>query len=354
MHSFGSSRTRSLALATSLAVMLLGVPAKGHVGVPLKNFATVTVDGVMSFGEYDSGSCVGPNNRTFGGKTYTFTICESNDEVNDYYAVTINDMTHDTSGFSGDNLAIFFDNTHDGVPEPCATGTDDHVFAGAVAPHDLGDGWICRGADGFLQIGGDSAFDGDLAIAFDPDTGYTWEFSHPLNTGQSDDYALETGDTVGFCFTYDDVSNGANPHGFGEIQFPDGCFVAAAGGSLEQFGDVRKVTRLEDQLERLLDKLKDMVATEWPTCPHCPFVFNKLRDARILVERVASAPRTRGNSNMLRGAHGMAGAFINELSARHSRLGLDSRTVEALIAQARSIQNDINVILGDATLGVPR
>src|SRR5687767_2578607 len=142
MNWFQSSRTRLLTLTTSLAVMLLGVPAKGHVGTPLKNYATATVDGVMSPGEYDSSSCTDPTTRTFGSKTYTFTICESNDEVNDYYAITIDDMTHDTSGFSGDNLALFFDNAHDGVPEPCATGTEDHVFAGAVAPHDLGDGWI--------------------------------------------------------------------------------------------------------------------------------------------------------------------------------------------------------------------
>ena len=116
MSAMLSRRARLLVLAMGVA-LLPSLPAGGHSGDVLRHFAHVTVDGVISPGEYAATSCTGPIAQTAGATTYTLDICESNDDVNDYYAVTINDVTHDVGG--GDLLNIFFDNAHDGVVEPC-------------------------------------------------------------------------------------------------------------------------------------------------------------------------------------------------------------------------------------------
>ena len=135
MSAILSRRFRLPLLAISVA-LLPSLPAGGHSGDVLSHFAHVTVDGVMSPGEYAASSCTGPIAQKAGAITYTFNVCESNDEKNDYYAVTINDLTHDVT--IGDTANIFFDNGHDGVVEPCQSGAEDWLFMDANAGHATG------------------------------------------------------------------------------------------------------------------------------------------------------------------------------------------------------------------------
>lgn len=102
------------------------------------------------------------------------------------------------------------------------------------------------------------------------------DFSHPLDPGDTDDYSLAIHDKVGWCLTYDDSSNAPpnNPgFAFGELQYPAGCFVDfsnSTGGLVRVdttlFGDITKLSELDELLEKLRDKLKDIVAV----CKFCP------------------------------------------------------------------------------------
>jgi hypothetical protein len=353
MSAMLSRRVRLLVLATGVALWP-SLPAGGHSGDVLAHFAHVTVDGVMSPGEYTGNSCTGPLNQTAGAVTYTFTVCEANDETNDYYAVTINDMTHDVGG--GDLLNIFFDNAHDGVVEPCQSGTEDWLSMDADALA-LGDGYYCNTGDG-MTFAGDPVFNGDLAVTFTPGVGYTFEFSHPLTSGDALDYALVTGDSVGFCFAYDDQSNPANTSAFGELQYPAGCLSQAFKGNATLYGDVRKLNEFDEALMAILAKLIAVMTKPGPppTCLTCPPFILKLEQVEKILERVLSenAPNSPDNLRRLSAALGNLGAFINQIEASRNKLGRGGETADRLIAQARDIQRDIQALLGKLAQREPR
>jgi hypothetical protein len=344
MSTMLSRRVRLFVLATGVA-LLPSLPAGGHSGDILAHFAHVTVDGVMSPGEYTGASCTGPINQTAGAVTYTFTICEANDDANDYYAVTINDVTHDVGG--GDLLNIFFDNAHDSAVEPCASGTDDWLFMDADALA-LGDGNYCNPGSG-MQFTGDAIFNGDLAVTFKEGVGYTFEFSHPLTSGDPLDYALAIGDTVGFCFAYDDSSNSANTSAFGELQYPAGCLSQAFKGNTTLYGDVRKLNEVDEAVMAILAKLRAVLTQPGPppSCLRCPPFSLKLEQAEKILERLLSPnPLNSPDVRRLNAAIGDLGAFINEVEASRSKLGRDGATADRLIAQAREIQRDLQALVG--------
>src|SRR5215212_8798887 len=61
----------------------------------LANYGTATVDGVVAdgeYGEYGEG-CLAAPGQSVGGTTYHFTVCATNDDVNNYYAFIIDDLT---------------------------------------------------------------------------------------------------------------------------------------------------------------------------------------------------------------------------------------------------------------------
>jgi hypothetical protein len=156
------------------------------------------------------------------------------------------------------------------------------------------------------------------------------------------------GDSVGFCFAYDDESNGANTSAFGEVQYPAGCLSQAFKGNAALYGDVRKLNQWDEALQAILAKLRAIKTKPGPpdvclTCP--PFVF-ELDQVERIVERSLSpnAPGSPDNVRMLHGAIGMLGAFINQLEAR-GRFGRDGGAVERVIAEARGIQRDIQAVL---------
>lgn len=253
-----------------LLALTLSAPAFAHSGDQLSEYGSAAVDGVISPKEYGD-SCIGPVTQPAppGGvqASYTFTICETNDTENDYYAVQIDDQTNGpvAGRDHDDSLSIFFDNAHDGVIAPgiegvCAPPNEDFIawfkltdsFPGFL---DLVYCDISPGAVAFLADGGgeDPAVqDGTASRAFTAGSGWVYEFSHPMNSGDDDDYSLDIHDKVGWCFTYDDGSNPTGTFPGGEPQYPAGCRSKAfSTGSSTGYGDVFKIDALDEALERL-------------------------------------------------------------------------------------------------------
>ena len=84
------------------------------------------------------------------------------------------------------------------------------------------------------------SIDGFGVRAFTAGVGQIYELSHPLASGDSDDYVLKVHDRVGWCLVYDDRSNFVQSVSvaLGDIQFPPGCFKKAASGDTSGYGDV--------------------------------------------------------------------------------------------------------------------
>jgi hypothetical protein len=268
----GAAATVSVFVLSIGLAFLAPAPAWSHSGDLLVGFGTATVDGVISGNEYDS--CVGPLGQTAGATTYTVTICETNDESNDYYAIGVNDFTNDRGG---DLLTLLFDDEHDGKVIPCEQGVDDLLGVDSVALA-LGDSNYCDVTPGGFQFTGDASFDGQAAVTFTGGVGYVYEMSHPLNSGDAKDYGLAIGDTVGWCLAYDDGSNPADSTAFGELQVPAGCVVDAAMAKTGTFGDVQKV----NEFWELLQELKGLV----DSCEPCP-----PRPKESLLDKVNQAVR---------------------------------------------------------------
>ena len=112
-----------LVIGVLLLALTLSAPAFAHSGDQLSEYGSAAVDGVISPKEYGD-SCIGPVTQPAppGGvqASYTFTICETNDTENDYYAVQIDDQTNGPVTPHDDSLSFFFDNAHDGAIVPGA------------------------------------------------------------------------------------------------------------------------------------------------------------------------------------------------------------------------------------------
>jgi hypothetical protein len=258
--------------------LLIATSAAAHTPDVLSEYGTAVIDGVISPGEYDDG-CVGPVTESAGPTGYQITVCEQNDEKNDYYAIQVGDLTNDT-GQLGDSPVLWFDNDHGGTVtmsgSGCTYGQPDEDQIGWEADVFV-DGFYCRAPEGFTGgLDFKLPFDGSAARKFVGGQGATYEFSHPLDSGDVDDYSLALHDTVGWCLTYNDESNSqpTNPgFAFGEIQYPHGCFVDFATqnrglvrGDASLDGDVYKQNALDEALEKVREKLKSLVAV----CKRCP------------------------------------------------------------------------------------
>jgi hypothetical protein len=216
------------ALAIVFAVVIVLTSSLPSVSALSENrlsaFGTATVDGVISAGEY--GSSIGPITlQTFTGN-YTFTIYETNDLQNDYYAFTINDTTYNPE----DRFTTYFDNQHDGFI-PQFTDPNLDIYEDAISV--TGDGTFSDRHYGYISgsfnAPADSIMNGFAAATFIPGQGYVFEMSHPLNSGDPWDYNLSIGSTVGWCFIYTDMDTVKS------IIYPVG---AVSNPSL--FGDVAK------------------------------------------------------------------------------------------------------------------
>ncbi|MCS7137541.1 MAG: hypothetical protein NZ941_04130, partial [Candidatus Caldarchaeum sp.] len=165
----------------------------------------------------------------------------TNDGSNDYYYFEINDLTQN----GNDRFYLLFDNAHDGAVAACGPGIPVEDAIGYVEPpprplpSPLIDVHYCgqpttdqppAGIDGSQHI--------TSALSFTPGVGYRFEFSHPLNSGDPQDYALSIGSTVGWCIYWRDADKPA-PN---IVEYPPDCYsVYATGGGASLYGHVVKV-----------------------------------------------------------------------------------------------------------------
>ena len=333
-------------------------PVWSHSDDVLSEFGTATVDGVISGGEYGD-SCIGPVSQTAGSTTYMFTFCETNDENNDYYAFIIDDLTDDPE--KEDSFLIFFDDEHDGAVAdgagrggcgPFGNPVEDFIgfFLGFFT-----DSFYCFVPPFSFGFTDTSSVDGNVVREF-TEEGWVYEFSHPLNSGDPEDYSLALGDTVGFCLTYDDGSNLTNSFAFGELQFPPGCFLDAAKSSTEKYGDVVKISELDELLDDLLEilaGLREEVAIAKlppPRCLTCPPNFlKKLDEALMLVMRAndAGPPEPPSSLNMLRVAIGQLQGFMHLVMAKSNEIDAlnGEGTASEWVEQANNIMDDIQAVI---------
>ena len=292
-----------LMLASAWMITLLSFSAsvaRAHQApVPdIKEFGTAVVDGVIEPGEYGSSCRTGTEQAA--GFTYVFTFCHTNDTVNNYYAFSINDGFHDDAD---DMLKIYIDNEHDGV---IATGTADAPcpFSGSGSVEDLitfqgaefRDEYYCQdgGDPPFLfYTNPDSVFHGTGARVFTDGVGTVYELSHPLDSGDPDDYALSPGDTIGYCVLYRDSKRD-------EIEFPAGCFeeIAVTATTTETFADIAVLGPLDDNLKKLLDVAQKLWVTRLPIpAPNATACVVCTRVLLPTLERAYDALTTQGRED---------------------------------------------------------
>jgi len=271
MRSTRANHGLGLGGMVALLILALGSQASAHTTGELSEYGTATVNGVIAPAEYEN-SCLS-GTQSAGATSYPITVCEQNTEQNDYYAVKVGDLTNDD-----DSVLLWFDNDHSGTVQTsgsqCTYGQPDEDSIGWFFGI-FYDGYHCQASDGWW-FGLDFTINGAGQKAFAPGQGWTFEFSHPLDSGDPDDYSLVPHDTIGWCLTYDDKSNSQpnNPgFAFGEIQFPPGCFVdfstqtkGLVRGDATLLADVFKENAFDELLEKLKEKLKGLVAG----CKFCP------------------------------------------------------------------------------------
>ncbi|HKM51295.1 MAG TPA: hypothetical protein VJZ75_08970 [Candidatus Bathyarchaeia archaeon] len=203
----------SILLLLLVSVLLIPYPhnnlplAKAGSGLTLSAWGTAIVDGIISPGEY--GSCITNSLPNVG---YAFRICETNDAANLYLAFEVADTTNNAQ----DSLYIYFDNNHSGVIAPCISGTTDEALAmnGAV-PGTFVDSNFCHSGATSMPVG--DAVQNGVGVRKMDGLGSVYEISHPLCSGNSQNFCLHFGDTVGWCLVYFDET--ANNGG----TFPNNC-----------------------------------------------------------------------------------------------------------------------------------
>jgi hypothetical protein len=202
---------RLLALSASLAA--IPWPAQAHApGVVLSGLGTATIDGQVSPGEWEAAGCTDlPVNVPEGGTT-PGSVCAMNDATTLYLLVRFAragadpgntaafelDSGHDGGIEAGDDVLLinpdvgFLDEVRTTAP-PCPTGA------------------LCGLLD--TSVGGTS----DGAGAFDNDGQFTtYEFAHPLDSGDANDFTLGPGDTIGFSLSIRLIG----PAGIADTDFP--------------------------------------------------------------------------------------------------------------------------------------
>ncbi|HMK84062.1 MAG TPA: hypothetical protein VK503_10120 [Candidatus Bathyarchaeia archaeon] len=203
----------SIILLILVSVLLIPYPhnplqlASAGSGPTLSAWGTAIVDGVISPGKY--GSCITNSLPNVG---YAFRFCETNDVVNLYLALEVADTTNNAH----DSFYIYFDNNHSGVIAPCISGTTDEalVMNGAVPGMFVDSNYCHSGTTSTVE---DDAVQNGVGIRKTGGLGSVYEISHPLCSGDSRDFCLHFGDTVGWCFAYFDET--ANNGG----SFPNNC-----------------------------------------------------------------------------------------------------------------------------------
>ena len=336
-------RSRACALAVG-SLLMLAPPAFAHSGDVLKGYGTATVDVKLSPGEYGN-SCIGPIKRTAGGKTYTFSVCEVNDATNTYWGISIDDA------FNYDAPALWFDNGHDGKIAPgvganqCASfpePVEDATSFSLVSTGVYADSYYCKADNiqfGFSDSSQTDGKGGCAPVGAALDTEFC-EFSKPLNSGDPDDFALKPGQTVGWCFTYDDKANPADPLGIGgELQYPPRCWLDKnttkdlLDGGAAKLGDVV----VDSGLNALVQAVRDKLAKVLLECRFCPPDPTRTLDGEV------RQTITRLNGQDGRGAIASLRAFERSVKA-FIRSGKLPSKAQSFVTVARRLRKQIGKV----------
>jgi len=195
------------------------VPVTAHFpGVSLTGSGTATIDGVLSPGEWDGAGQISVFTGAFAGSTF-FVM---NDANNLYLALEVVDSTLNP----GDTMIVRFDNTHDGV----ATFGDDEIFARQTGLVDT------RFTNSWGNV--DPVQHGTGAAGSTGSKNFI-EASKPLNSGDSNDFNLSLGDTVGFCLGYAKEGFGPGTSSIFPIPPPPDFFQGiGCRGTVSLFGNI--------------------------------------------------------------------------------------------------------------------
>jgi len=199
-----------LSLALLLLVALQAVVApNGHAAsVSLSGFGTATIDGKLDPAEWAAaGRAEFLVNLPEGG-TSAGTVFVMNDANNLYFAVRFARAFAD----QGNNANFTFDNNHNGV---MFENGDDQIFFStsqgfsdwfrsnqpACPPGSMPGCWGLGDAGYGGTNDGAGAFRNDGAFS-------TYEFAHPLKSGDVHDFSLAPGSVVGFVLALELINNG--------------------------------------------------------------------------------------------------------------------------------------------------
>jgi hypothetical protein len=194
---FSNERSRRV-----VGMLLLGVVACGDGSTGPEAPPPPTVDGVMDQEEWDGATLIPISGDLIPGKGPS-TLLVTTDGTDLFIGLHIQDLAQ-----AEDALSVRIDNDNDNVHTPgddlltLALPDDfyDLHFSGTSYVGDIGQ----HGRGSVGQAG---------AWAF-------YEISHPLDSGDPDDIAIEVGDTIGLCLQYFD--NGTASSGQ-----PAGCVLVA-------------------------------------------------------------------------------------------------------------------------------
>lgn len=184
-----------------LSALMIAVPVIGHSGVSLSagTFEFVNIDGIIDADEWATADSEPFTiSRPYSTEEYPGTLYVMNDGDNLYLAVAIEDPTPNDR----DMVWFLFDNNHDG--HILFTDEDDCLrlwmnylgFEDLFLDHDDPQGINLDTAEG-------GTIDGSGATSRSDGINY-FELSHPLDSGDAQDFSLSWEDTVGFALCYID------------------------------------------------------------------------------------------------------------------------------------------------------
>ncbi|MCA1827940.1 MAG: hypothetical protein ABR567_21010 [Myxococcales bacterium] len=189
----------------------------------LAGHGTATIDGVLSPGEWDTAATFTFDVNLPGGGTTPGTLYVMDDHVNMYVALSFARGTVDL----GNSFDVQFDNDDSGFPY--ANGDDVLVVNPDFDPPLIDDVRTnappCPpgrrpGTCGFRDVDLGGTNDGQAAFHNDGAT-TVYELSHPLDSGDPNDFSLKPGDRVGMAIFVRMIAGSNFPDDFGDTDFPE-------------------------------------------------------------------------------------------------------------------------------------
>ena len=171
----------------AVGVLLFGVAACGDGGTGPETPPSPTIDGVQDLEEWNGATVIPIGGELITGKGPS-TLMVTTDGTDLFVALEIQDQAE-----TDDALSVRFDNGNDNVH------TDGDDWVTLSPPGDLNDGNFSGLISSYV---GDLATHGSGSVGQVGGTAF-YEISHPLDSGDPDDIAIDVGDTVGLCLQGD-------------------------------------------------------------------------------------------------------------------------------------------------------